>query len=774
MRSSISAVWSRSIIWLAAAAVAVIVLGARLELSFDLSAFFPQRTTLAHDILIEQIKNGPGSRLLVIGINGAPHDELAEVSERLKETLSADAAFITVMNGEFPEETKKVPEPVNSYNLLMRDIDYSRDALEKALQSRLQDLAIGGGSVLLNLIARDPFLITLDLLENLAPVGQSGEMWFAADGSAVLMAETHAASIDIAAQTEAVHAVRRALADLSARTPLALELTGVGAFSVELEQTIRAEATKRSIFASVALLLVLLVVFRRIRLLLLAALPIMMGFLAGLTLVSLLFDTVHGITLAFGFTLLGVAVDYPLHLFSHAQHDSGHAAIRRIWPTMLLGLLSTMIAYLALVFSGSKGLAQLGVFTAAGIAVAMLVTRTWLPLLLDREPQSSAVGTQERHTPTLRYTVAVVVLAMALLASSRFLETDLWDDKLSSLSPVPAERLAADLALRSAAVTPDMRYQLVLHSDSLESLLRDSETLDVLLAGAVDDGLLEKWQSVTQILPSSRTQERRKRAIPSVAVLNDRLHAALADTLFRADAFDQFIASASAAKSAPLLMPADIAATPLRSWLDSHLIQVGDQWVALTSVVRPEATALSRRVEQWPVAVELVDLQAASVDLVRDYRNGARNTMLVAALLIVGLLSYARRQFRRIVWIVLTVSSALGATLAIVIVQHGSLTVIHLVALLLVLGLGLDYALFLSRSEAMSDKRATDKGVLACAASTTLAFGILAGSTIPVLKFLGLTVAAGSAASFLIAWSGSRLGVSNGIENGIENRHRSE
>lgn len=88
---------------------------------------------------------------------------------------------------------------------------------------------------------------------------------------------------------------------------------------------------------------------------------------------------------------------------------------------------------------------------------------------------------------------------------------------------------------------------------------------------------------------------------------------------------------------------------------------------------------------------------------------------------------------------------------------HGSLTVIHLVALLLVLGLGLDYALFLSRVESVHEQRATDKGVLVCAVSTTLAFGILALSSIPLLRFLGLTVAIGSASSFLIAWLGSRV-----------------
>ena len=108
------------------------------------------------------------------------------------------------------------------------------------------------------------------------------------------------------------------------------------------------------------------------------------------------------------------------------------------------------------------------------------------------------------------------------------------------------------------------------------------------------------------------------------------------------------------------------------------------------------------------------------------------------------------------VWIGLTVAASLGTTLAVTSVVHGGVTVMHLVAMLLVVGLGLDYALFLSRSETSREQAETRKGVFACAASTTLAFGILAGSAIPVLKFLGLTVATGSAASYLLAWSGSR------------------
>ena len=139
-----------------------------------------------------------------------------------------------------------------------------------------------------------------------------------------------------------------------------------------------------------------------------------------------------------------------------------------------------------------------------------------------------------------------------------------------------------------------------------------------------------------------------------------------------------------------------------------------------------------------------------------DYRGGAIKTVAFAALFIVVLLWYQRRQPSQVLWIAMSVASGLVLTVAVVTAVHNQLTVIHLVALLLVAGLGLDYALFLSRTESVAERDASNKAVLACAVSTTVAFGILAGSSIPVLKFLGLTVAAGSASNYLVALAGTR------------------
>jgi predicted exporter len=633
--------WWKSAPWLALAMFAAIIIIFRLQLSFDLSAFFPQKTSLTHDILLEQLKNGPGSRLL------------------------------------------------------------------------------------------------------------------AEDGSTVLMAETRAAAVDLAAQAEAIRAVKTAFSNIRGSELLELEVTGVGAFGVELQKTIRAEAKKRSALAASALFLVLLIVYRNLRLLLLATLPIGMGFIVGLAMVSLFFDSVHGITLAFGFTLLGIAVDYPIHLFSHSRQNSGSFAIKRIWPTMRLGAASTAIAYLAIALSGSKGLAQLGIFTASGVIVAVLATRTWLPGLMagQSSPVSSTLTKLQR--PTLAFLPAIVFLGLAIVTTYHVSNGEIWDDSLSSLSPVPEPRLLTDRSLRSAAGTPDMRYQLVLHAPTLELLLRESESVDLLLGDAVNKGLLNGWQSVSQLLPSHQRQLLRQDAIPDKVTLKNRLNGALLDMPFRSTAFAPFEANTSATKALSRLLPSQFEHTPLASWLDSHLIQLGDQWISLVSLNGPKPVELAKYVNTWDTEIELVDLHQASLDLMSDYRKGAIRTMAIASLLIIILLLFQNNKARKTIWITLTVTTALAVTIALITALHAKLTIIHLIALLLVLGLGLDYALFLSRSETESERRATHQAVLVCAVSTTLAFGVLAGSSIPVLKFLGLTVACGSAASFILAFSGS-------------------
>ena len=109
-------------------------------------------------------------------------------------------------------------------------------------------------------------------------------------------------------------------------------------------------------------------------------LPLTSAILAGIVAVNLAFGFIHGMTLAFGITLLGVVDDYPIHLFSHLTKESrAPAVMKEIWPTMRLGVVATALGFSALLLSGFPGLSQLGLFAMVGLFTAACVTRWVLP-----------------------------------------------------------------------------------------------------------------------------------------------------------------------------------------------------------------------------------------------------------------------------------------------------------------------------------------------------------------------------------------------------------
>jgi len=755
-RASAIRVWLVSATWFAVAAALALVLFLRLQLSFDLSAFFPRTADLTTEVLLEQLSAGPGSRMMVVGISGGDESERIETGRRMRQALSGEPAFSNVFNGEVDLDGLSVPEPIRSYYPLMADINYSPQALRQALISRLVDLSFGGGRPLRELVVRDPYFVTFDLLRRLVPGGSDGSPWLAEDGSAVIAAQTRAPGTDLTAQAKALEVIQNSFDRFRTQPDLVMDVTGVGAFSLELQSTIRAETQLLGILAGSAVVLVLLLVYRSVRMVLLAIIPLGLGYLAGLTLVTLVFDTVHGITLAFGFTLLGVAVDYPLHLYSHSRSEGSQAAIRSIWPTLRLGAASTATAYLAMVLSGSQGLSQLGLFTAAGVMVAVLATRTWLPLLLKDQAGDHRPQRNSPNPVSMRSLPAAVIIAAGAVAVAIFAKGGFWNDDLATLSPVPQERLETDMALREATGTSNLRHQLIVQASDLDSLLEESERVDALLKSAGERGLIGSWSSITALLPGKATQSARMASIPPPDVVSANLQSALAQTAFLESAFTPFQDVLRAIPGNFPLTAEKFENTPLQSWMEAHLARIEDQWVSLVTLSDPNAEVLKPMAATWGSNVHWVDMQTATGEIMRNFRHDAALAVLLATTIIVVLLLFQGIRLRRLAWVGMTVTAALIVTVCVVFLAHGFLTLVHLVALLLVLGLGLDYALFFSRQESSTGRRATVESVLACAASTGLAFGILSTSSIPLLRFIGLTVAVGSVANLALAWLGSR------------------
>lgn len=763
------------IAWIAAVAVLGWIVDQRLVVGSDLRLFMPSPRTPEERLILEEIGEGPASRMLLLAISGGDPQAAADTSRALAAALRDSHEFRLVANGE--SDLDAVPQRLLPYRYLLSPT-LDRTPLDAAylraqLEERVRDLSSPAASLLEPWLPRDPTLELLHLAESWQPAVRPqlvNDVWFDHEGqTALLVAETRAAGFDPTGQQRATQELHKAFAAVKTDSALRLEASGPGAFSVLMQERTQREVQWIGSLDTLGIVGLLLLAYRSVPLLMLGLLPLVSAAVAGLAAVGALFGTVHGITLAFGFTLIGVAQDYPIHLFSHQRTGTDPlASARALWPTLATGVASTCVAYLAFLFSGVRGLAQLSVFTVVGLAVAGLSTRLLLPRLMPavrRDPAQSAwLGRVWRAIARLpRPLWSGVGLAVACIALLWLSPRPLWQNDLGGLTPVPPALLARDASLRRELGAPDIRHLLVIEGRDAQTVLERVAALDADLQALVAQGRLGAYDHAARYLPPVRIQQARRDALPAPQALHASLEAALTGTPFKPGVFAPFLADVAKARGLRPLRPADLAGTPLETRVGSLLLERADHWtglVTLTALTDP--AALSTLAARTP-GVTLLDLKQASEDLVTHQRERILWCLAVAAVLLVIVVAVALRDPARVRRVLAPMALTTLVILALLHALGITLSLFHLIALVLAAGLGLDYALFFEHAaDDPAEQRRTLHAVLVCSLSTLLVFAMLALSSLPVLRAIGITVAVGVVANFVLALLLTRPGPAHG------------
>ncbi len=752
------------VLWLLALAGLGWMVGQRLKISTDLRSFMPAPTTPDQRLLMEQVGDGPGSRLLLLSISGAPDRQLAALSQGLVTALKHDKRYSQVINGNF--DLGALDASLLPYRYLLSptlDTQPLDEAyLSDQLQQRLDDLSSPAASLLKGLLPRDPTLETLKLAELWAPA-KSPEVregtWFSPQDEALLLVQTVAAGFDPGAQQQAIDGIRQAFHALPGSAGAKLELSGPGYFSVVIGAQTRHQADWIGRVSTIGFIALLLLAYRSFSSLLLSALPIASAGLAGIAALTVAFPDVHGLTLAFGFTLLGVAQEYPIRVLSHRRAgEDAVQSVRALWPLLLTAIASACIAYLAFYASGVNGLKQLAVFTIVGLLVAGFSTRYLLPHLLPRRVRDVADMRwlmRARHfvdrLPRPRWIpvmVAAAIVVMLALAPGPF-----WQNNLAALTPLPQDMLLHDARLREALGAPDVRYLLILQAPTEQGVLALSETLQPKVDALVAKHAVDALDLPSRYLPTVALQLARQRKLPDQPTLQHALDEALRGMPFRADLFQPFLDDVTAARRLPPLTPERYAQSPLGQRLAATLVQRDGHWLGLGTVSGVhDVAALQALGENSNGTVRLLDLKAASESLVVDYRTRILQALLAAAVLLVLTISFALRSVRRAWHVLAPMTLATFLVLAVERAAGIEVSLFHLVALILAGGLGLHYALFFERDTGdPAEQRRTLHATIVCVLSALLVFGMLAWASIPVLRAIGLTVSLGVAFHFCLS-----------------------
>ncbi|HUH83239.1 MAG TPA: MMPL family transporter [Stellaceae bacterium] len=748
-------------IWIAGIALAIAVI-AHTSIGTDMSAFLPRSPTPSQQVLVDQVQNGAVSRLILLAIEGAPPDTLAALSKALAARLRPEPAFALVGNGEdagFAAERDFLWRNRYVLSPSVTPERFTAAALRHALEDDLELLRGDASALVKRSLPADPTGEILGLIGSLAategPPTHDG-VWLSADGRrAPLLVQTRALGFDIDAQQADLERIESDFAGAQRDMPNAgaarLLESGPAVFAVRARATMKRDASRFSVIATALVACVLLAAYRSPRLLLLSLVPVASGGMAGFAAVSAVFGFVHGITLGFGVTLIGESVDYAIYLFSQtAPGGRPEATIRRIWPTLRLGVATSICGFSAMLFSSFTGFAQLGLFSITGLLVAVSVTRWVLPALVPAAIAGVPTGAFARivhalaeRAPLLRWPLLALVLLAGL---SLFLHRGgFWQEELSSLSPIPAAEQRLDESLRHDLGAPDLRFLVVTGGADAEQALGAGERLSGVLEALVAEKAIGGYDAPNRYLPSLAEQRARQDALPAPAVLRARLAEALQGLPFRPDTFAPFLADVATAKTAPPLTRADLPpAFALK--LDSLLFpRAGGFSAVLPLRDLADANRVAAAVAAKGEGAIFVDLKDESDRLLQTYQHEALSLGLIGGLVIVGLLSLTLRSPVRVWHVVAPLAAAVILTAAGLAGSDRKLSIFNLVGLLLVVAVGSNYSLFFERQNDVDEQRDRTVASLVLAnLSTVIGFGVLSLSGAAVLHDIGATVAAGA------------------------------
>ncbi|KWA00523.1 hypothetical protein WL26_31215 [Burkholderia cepacia] len=772
------------LVWLLALVACGVAIG-RAHFTADLSAFLPSSPSAGQRVLVDQLRDGIVSRLILVAIDGGDAATRAALSRRVAGTLRADPQFAAVHNGEASNDARDRQFIFDHRYLLSPAVTpqrFSAGGLHQALGDSLDLLSSSAGLVAKAMLPRDPtgeVAALVDQLDGAAQPASRDGVWASRDGTrAVLVVQTAAAGSDTDAQARAIDAVRRAFAAAKQAVPNAaatLAMTGPGVFSVDTRDTIRHDVERLSTASVVLIVALLLTLYRSPRTLALGLLPVLTGVAAGIAAVSVAFGTVHGLTLGFGTTLIGEAVDYSIYLFVQSAQagtrgaarpaDATRAWVAAYWPTIRLGVLTSVCGFASMLFSGFPGLVQLGLYSIVGLTAAALVTRFVLPHLRgehvairDVSRIGAVLARAADAAPRLRWPLAVLVIAAG---ATLVLHRDgLWSRELAALSPVPAQAQALDARLRADVGAPDVRYLVVIAAPTEQAALERAERVAAQLQPLVDRGALAGFETPARFLPSDAAQRARLASLPDAEVLAARMRDAVANQpiAVRPGLFAPFFADVEAARHARLLTRADLRGTSMALAVDALLTERDGRWSAMLPLRAPDAARTAQpasSLDATPIRAAVaragvpdalfVDMKAEADRLYVNYVREDIRLSLAGFAAIAVLLLIALRSPRRVVRALAPLVAAVLVVTAGFALAGVPMTILHLVGMLLIVAVGSNYALFFcKRDDAQPVTPHTLVSLLIANLATVAGFGLLALSRVPLLETFGLTVGPGA------------------------------
>ncbi|MCO6147272.1 1-acyl-sn-glycerol-3-phosphate acyltransferase [Flavobacterium sp. NRK1] len=482
--------------------------------------------------VLSQLNFSDKITVIINAKDGAKPEDLTRVANVFLDSLQSCKQYINSIQGKVEDENiqETFDFVYNNLPLFLDDEDYNHialqlqpDSIAAAVNANYRSIISPSGLVTKDFILKDPFGISFTGLKKLRQLGM-GDDFHLQDGYVItkdnqkvlLFISPKLPGNETKKNTLFVNKLDAIKASLNASysKTAAIEYFGATNIAVANAKQIKKDIQTTTMIAVTLLMLILMVYYRKFFIPFIILIPTIFGVLFAVALLYFLRGTISAISLSIGSILLGVTIDYALHILTHYKHNSDIRILYKdITKPLIMSSSTTAVAFLCLLFVNSGALQDLGIFAAVSVMVTSLFTLLIIPHLY--RPKSSELQHHNTildklagfsfHQNKLLVAVSVLIIIISFFTFNKVV----YDKDISQLNYVPDDIKLAEKHLEGTTNLMSKSLYVTAYGNDSDAVLQNNNNLYDQLNNDKKEHKLLTYSSIGGIVLSEREQQKK-------------------------------------------------------------------------------------------------------------------------------------------------------------------------------------------------------------------------------------------------------------------------
>lgn len=766
---------------------ALLGIARQIEFDDDISSLIPANEETQRTLQV--LKSIAFTDKIVVNIRkgktGTVDDLTRYATEFLDSVESSQGEFIKNIQGRVASED--VPKTLDlvyenlplfleasDYELIQRKL--SSDSISKITAENYRTLISPTGIVAKQSIIRDPLGLSFIALKKLRQLG-FGEGFKLKDGF-LLNAEEENILLFITPKfgsgetnknlpfSEALYAVQDAL-NAKYNQKVRSEYFGAALSAVSNAKQIERDI-KFTVGIALTLLIILLIVFyRKLILPLILFAPTLFGGLLAIALLCLIRDTISALSLGIGAVLLGVTLDYGLHILTHIRNGEHMKSLfKEVAPSVLISSLTTASAFLCLLFLDSQALQDLGIFAAVSVLGASVFALLFIPQVYKGKKALTAPKTILDRWASFEWHKskwAIAVLAVLFVTSVFTYSEVVFDQDIAKLNYETQDLLDARERLEKLTDIGSKSLYLSTYGKNLQEVLRRNDSLFLQLEQLKEADNIVSFGSVGTLVKSNRTQQQKIEKwqqfwdASKIDSLKNNLIESGSELGFKPTTFSQFYSLLDT--DFKPLQGSEIGAIQSFS-IDDYMVE-DKNGVTITSLVKVDDAKIDdirKQFESVPNTL-LIDRKNVNETFLGNLKNDFNRLLGYSLIVVLLMLFLFYRSFTLTLITSIPIFVTWFLTVGIMGLLHIEFNIFNIIICSFIFGLGVDYSIFMTNG-LLTEYRTGEKtlnthktSIILSVITTIAGVGVLVFAKHPVLYTISVVSLIGIGCALFVAFT---------------------